>query len=133
MAASVRLVLFAPVVREVADDLGGKFVADTADAVAEHARRMVPTRTGRLLASIDAQTRVEGFRIIGTVSADTPYATYVHEGTQSHDIFPIPPTEALNLGPDGFAESVHHPGTQAVPYLTEPLRRVCIPRGFIVT
>src|SRR5262245_61518730 len=128
----VRLVLFGPIVRETALSMGQDFVADSANQVANGARRMVPVVTGRLLRSIDAQTRIEGLRIVGTVSADTPYAGYVHEGTRAHRIEPNPPTQALHLGPGGgFAEEVDHPGSRPVHYLTTPLRRLTR-RGFIV-
>lgn len=53
-------------------------VAAACEAVA---KRNVNTDEGRLRASIQHLTRVEGSTVVGTVGTEVEYAIYVHEGT----------------------------------------------------
>lgn len=59
------------------------------------------------------------------VIGDKPYAYFLHEGTSAHEIRPRK-AKALRFysqsaGGFVFAKIVHHPGTEALPYLTQPL------------
>ncbi|MBB3665913.1 hypothetical protein FB384_004872 [Prauserella sediminis] len=49
---------------------------------ANMARTLCPVDTGLLRASINENVAVQGLTIVGTVSAETNYATYVHEGVR---------------------------------------------------
>ena len=96
------------------------------------ARRLAPKRTGRLRASIrmdrrDAAGRYSagGRRTIALyeVSANTPSAGYVHNGTRPH-IIRVRNAKVLTDGVNFFGTMVRHPGTRPQPFLTQALREV---------
>lgn len=62
-----------PVVEKV-----GQVTRQTANA----ARVFCPVDTGLLRASIDETVSVEGWKVVGRVSAETKYAVFVHQGTR---------------------------------------------------
>ena len=96
------------------------------------ARRLAPKKTGRLRASIrmdrrDAAGRYStgGRKAITSyeVSANTPYAGYVHNGTRPH-IIRVRNAKVLTDGVNFFGTVVRHPGTKPQPFLTQALKQV---------
>jgi len=79
----------------------------------------VPVKTGNLRQSLGV--KVESNKvIIGPNIHQAPYAPYVEFGTQPHDIKPKKPGGVLVFTINGtkvFTKLVHHPGTQAQPYV----------------
>lgn len=49
--------------------------------VANTARRIAPSKTGRMRATIGSNVTVEGTRVIGRIGSPLEYALYRHEGT----------------------------------------------------
>lgn len=98
-----------------------------AEKVAIMARDLVPTRSGLLKSTISAsQSRNElGRYTFGyDVSADTPYAYYVHEGTGPSPRWPDSHKVMKWHGaypPVPYRDFVMHPGTPAVPFLRDAL------------
>ena len=98
-----------------------------AQRVAITAMGLAPFRTGRLAGSIRAsQNRNElGQYAFGyQVSADTPYALYVHEGTGPSPRWPNEKKVMKFQGRGGdvvYRDFVMHPGTPAVPFLRDAL------------
>ncbi|ADX31945.1 tail component [Tsukamurella phage TPA2] len=97
--------------------------------IATEARALVPVKTGNLGRSIrEEQVKPTGpFRVTGGVSADAPYARYVHDGTRAHIITPRNGQFLAFPGRSGqtvFARSVRHPGTKARPFLVNAAERV---------
>lgn len=93
-----------------------------ADLVNQYARDEVPVDTGRLREShhVERLSAAE-YR----VAARTPYAVYVHEGTDPYDIVPVN-AQALRFEVDGqviFAQHVSHPGIQANPWMDRAAER----------
>lgn len=99
-----------------------------ADNVARTAVAGAPKRSGTLARSI----RVEQARTVGgqfdagyAVTANTPYALYVHEGTRPHTITGNP--LLVFDWPKGgrhpaVLRRVNHPGTRAQPFLADAIR-----------
>jgi len=104
-----------------------RFAKRNAEKVAIMARDLVPTRSGRLKSTIRAdQTRDEKGRYsFGyAVSANTPYAFYVHEGTGPSPRWPDAKKVMKWDGsypPMPYRDFVMHPGTPAVPFLRDAL------------
>jgi hypothetical protein len=109
-----------PIIRRVYHKLTRKTV--------ENAKVRAPVHTGALKASIkeDAEHAHGEMSVLGGVSADRPYALYVHQGTKPHIIrarrvsalrFFWPRTERVE-----HFRYVHHPGTKPRPFLTEAAR-----------
>lgn len=98
-----------------------------AEKVAVLARDLAPSSSGRLKASIKAsQNRTErGAYTFGySVSADTPYAYYVHEGTGPSPRWPEGRKVMKWHGRQGdvpYRDFVMHPGTPAQPFLRDAL------------
>ncbi len=95
---------------------------ELADLVNQYARSEVPVDTGRLKESHHVEKMSEAEYL---VAARTPYAVYVHEGTNPHDIFPVN-AQALRFEVDGqviFAQHVRHPGTEANPWMDRASER----------
>jgi hypothetical protein len=85
-------------------------------------------RTGDLTRSIGVEVAGEFFGgdLVAEVSAVTPYAKFIEEGTRAHPI--AARTKALRFrGRDGhyvFRRRVQHPGTKAYWFLAGALERV---------
>lgn len=94
--------------------------------VASFARRFAPVRTGRLRASIKVEQSRDTagrYKTGYSVSANTPYAAFVHEGTRPHVIVPVT-ASVLRFEVGGsvvFARRVNHPGNRANPFLSRAL------------
>lgn len=89
-------------------------------------------RTGINYATGELQSRIKtargrwGFEVEGQVIAVPKYAIFVHEGTAPHIIKPKKPGGQLvffsaKAGHTIHTTIVHHPGTRAVPFLSENL------------
>jgi hypothetical protein len=105
---------------EVADDLEKR-----GQRVLSGARVDVGVETGALLA--DLHVSMEGGRTGPTayIGSNLDYALAHHEGTQPHEI-QAQPGRALVFSYNGiriFRHKVHHPGTQANPFLQKNLYR----------
>lgn len=102
---------------------------DQAQSVARVARRLAPTRTGRLRNSIVARRArdISGRFISGyEVTATAPYSAFVHQGTRPHTILPRR-ASVLRFNVGGavvFTRRVNHPGTRPQPFLTDAVRAV---------
>ncbi|MGD9643914.1 MAG: HK97-gp10 family putative phage morphogenesis protein [Elusimicrobiales bacterium] len=59
------------------------------DEVLPEAQRLVPVRTGKLKASLDAGTERDGTVVTGFVEAGEPYAPYVEFGTKDRAAKPF--------------------------------------------
>ena len=99
-----------------------------AQRVAITAMGLAPFRTGRLAGSIRAsQNRNElGQYAFGyQVSADTPYALYVHEGTGPSPRWPNENNKVMkwngSRGDLVYRDFVMHPGISAQPFLRDAL------------
>ena len=84
-----------------------------------------PVRTGTLRASIHVDSIVAGGDSVTATNAtggeSSSYAIFVHEGTGPHEIYP---KNALALFWPGAAHPVkvvHHPGTHAHRFMSDPL------------
>lgn len=95
--------------------------------VLDEARRLVPVRTGTLLASIRRDSGIGPLGpyrdITAGVSGLTDYLGYILDGTSPHVIVPSR-RKYLRFTAGGqvrFARSVNHPGTQPNPFLTRAL------------
>jgi HK97 gp10 family phage protein len=80
-------------------------------------QRHAPSRTGKLRRSI--RKRVHGAEV--RIGPTEPYAIYVEEGTQPHEIVPVN-ARALRFDVGGqvvFAMHVNHPGTRPQPFVRE--------------
>jgi hypothetical protein len=88
---------------------------------------LAPFKTGRLSGSVRAdQNRNElGQYSFGySVSANAPYAYYVHEGTGPSPRWPVNRKVMKFQGSSGdivYRDFVMHPGTPAVPFLRDAL------------
>lgn len=106
-----------------------RFLRRKAEQVAIMARALAPHQTYRLRASIrTSQNRDERGRFAFgySVSANTPYAYYVHEGTTPHVYFSYPNKMRFrgtndHSGRIVFTDMIDHPGTPANPFLQRSL------------
>jgi hypothetical protein len=106
------------------------------------ATRLFKDRSGRLRAAIhtDAEHPKGEFSVEGGVSAATPYAVFVHQGTKAHRIaarnapalrffwtysVKYPAFTAPEHQPVKF-KSVEHPGTRPRMFLTEAAHRAAL-------
>lgn len=89
-----------------------------------------PRRYPRMLRdSITGEIVGNGLDARGRVTASTPYALAVHEGTRPHTIVPTGTGYPLRFYWDAVggvfrAKSVNHPGTQGQPFLRNAARQV---------
>ncbi len=77
-------------------------------------------RTGKLTDSTQCTSEATSAGADAVLEATADYASFIHDGTQAHDIYPKDPAGVLHwVGPDGdhFAKHVHHPGTEGHPWL----------------
>ncbi len=89
------------------------------------AAESAPKRTGALASSIEV-TLVGGRNPTVIVGSSLDYAYYIHEGTRPHEIS-ASPGRMLRFRVGGrvvYAQEVHHPGTEANPFLERHLRKV---------
>lgn len=96
--------------------------------IVAEAKRRVPVRSGFLRNSIHEEPATgSGSRmVLGGVTADAPYAHFVHDGTRPHLIVPRR-ANVLRFEVGGrtvFAKRVHHPGTRPRPFITEAIEAV---------
>lgn len=83
-------------------------------------------RTGALTASVKGrvETSTKG-GAEGVIEATMPYASFVEEGTQPHDIRPVRAKALHWTDGDGehFAAVVHHPGGRSFPFMGPALQK----------
>jgi len=102
------------------------YTANIGRQVEGAARRRAPVKTGALKRSIGSRlvrSSLGGWNV--EVSADTPYAAFVSDGTRPHTITGNP--WLVFPGRDGrtvFVHSVNHPGTKPNRYLLDAMREV---------
>lgn len=157
----VRVELDRAWVLAVGVSLAAPYVAETTRLALNRARVLCPRDTSNLANSLVMTMRASRTFVAGTVETRVKYATYVHNGTQPHKIYPkgkgalvfdwkrvgmrtvVPkvsrgqPTGAYQPknGPPYFLISkgyVNHPGTRARPFLMDALRQTAVRRDFIV-
>lgn len=104
--------------------IGRRAVNEVAHDIETEAKRRVPVRTGHTRATIRAhEARVRGpFTISAEVTAGGA-AEFLEKSTRAH-IIRARRAQALRfywprVGRVVFFKSVHHPGTQAHPFMTE--------------
>ena len=104
------------------------FTRAQARRVAEQARELAPSRTGKLRQSIDVEQRRDTagrFTPGWAVVSDAPYALYVHEGTRPHVIRARRAAALVfyweKVGAVVAFRQVNHPGTRAQPFLRDAL------------
>lgn len=108
----------------------GRLLDAHSRVVLQEARRLVPVRTGTLLASI-RRASGQGARgphvdVIAGVRGLTTYLGYVLFGTEPHIIRPRR-RQALRFihhGAVRFAKRVRHPGSRANPFLQRALEKI---------
>lgn len=111
-----------------------RFIKRRARAVANTARALAPTRTGRLKASVgvDQNRNARGQFAFGyEVYASASHAEYVHEGT-GPSVRRTLPHKMRFEGTNDYKGSiirthvVNHPGTPANPFLTKALTAMAL-------
>lgn len=94
-------------------------LVESANYILVEMQARVPVKTRRLYNSLEI--RADGNRvIIGPNLLVAPYAPYVDRGTRPHEIVPKRPGGVLKFTVNGqvvYARKVHHPGTQAQPFV----------------
>lgn len=126
---SVRVVID-PVALSRMTSTGGmvdKWTKGKAGQVASKARQLAPVKSGRLRGSIkvgQARSTIGRYESGYEVSADAPYARFVHEGTAPHTITGNPLLVFQVGSQTVFTHTVHHPGTRANPFLLRATQAV---------
>lgn len=109
---------------------------NTGRRVVNRAKILCPVDTGRLRASIKGRAgRTWTLRPQFTVTANTDYAKYVHDGTRPHRI-PARPDGVLRFIWNGrvtYARYVQHPGTDPRPFLDRALREETAGRNYRIS
>lgn len=112
-----------------------RLVNQLARRVTNSAKQRTPVNTGNLRNSIHQEpVRVTGSVVSFSVVADADYASYVHDGTRPHVIYPKN-AKVLAFSAGGtmvFASKVNHPGTKARPFLRNALEAEAPRLGFAV-
>lgn len=156
----VRVELDRTVVLSVGVSLVAPYVFETTRQVLNRARVLCPKKTSNLANSLVMTLRARRTFVAGTVETRVKYATWVHDGTAPHKIFPKtkgalafdwPKAGMHVVVPRGRTATrvqkskkygvilvigkgyVQHPGTKARPFLMDALRQVGEKREFIVT
>lgn len=91
--------------------------------IIDNARGKVNVRSGALRSSLRYRVRRVGSRVRLRVSANTPYARFVHDGTRPHAIYPRR-AKALRfywprVGRVVYRKRVWHPGYRGNPFLRD--------------
>jgi hypothetical protein len=108
----------------------GRVLATKAQVVTQEAKRLCPVSpagsgghpSGWLRSSIGWDLSRDGEGLHATIGTDVDYAAYVEFGTRPHEIrshgdYPLRNRRTGQV----FGRVVHHPGTQAQPYLRPAL------------
>jgi hypothetical protein len=88
MAVKIRVELDRTYVLSVGVSLAAPYVAETTRQVLNRARVLCPKDTGNLANSMRMTMRARRTYVAGTVETRVKYATYVHQGTAPHRIYP---------------------------------------------
>jgi hypothetical protein len=124
-------------IRKTAQLKGRELVIPTAERVRDVAKRIAPSKTGRLRKSIRMQRKITARYVRADVGSLLPYAAAQHEGAKRHE---IKARRAKLLRFYWVREGVtfvgpivrNHPGNKGHEYLWRPLRQIATRRGFIV-
>lgn len=102
--------------------------------ILNRARVLAPVRTGRLRSSGRMDVTVTQFGPTGTVTFPVKYAQMVHDGTRPHIIRPRKrKVLRFTIGTAVlYRPLVHHPGTEARPFLARALVEVGPRNNFAV-
>ena len=95
------------------------------DAKKNLSNTMVNVQTGNLRNNLEYSYRKTGDIVKITITSDTPYSSFVHEGTRPHIIRPVR-KQVLKFQVGGrtvFTKEVNHPGTKARPFLRKALKK----------
>lgn len=95
------------------------------DAKKNLSNTMVNVQTGNLRDNLEYSYRKNGDKVKITITSDTPYSVFVHEGTRPHIIRPVR-KQVLKFqvgGRNVFTKEVNHPGTKPRPFLLKALRK----------
>lgn len=123
-------------IRKTAQAKGREVVIPTAERVRDVARRIAPSKTGKLRKSIRMQRKITARYVRADVGSLLPYAAAQHEGAKPHTFGPRR-AQLLKFywareGITFVGPKVRHPGNKGHEYLWRPLRQVATRRGFIV-
>lgn len=123
-------------IRKTAQAKGLELVIPTAERVRDVAKRVAPSKTGKLRKSIRMQRKVTAAYVRADVGSKLEYAAAQHEGAEAH---PIKARRVRLLrfywareGVTFVGPKVRHPGNKGNEYLWRPLRQVATRRGFTV-
>jgi len=88
VATKIRVELDRTYVLSVGVSLAAPYVAETTRQALNRARVLAPRDTGNLANSLVMTMRARRTYVAGTVETRVKYATFVHNGTRAHKIFP---------------------------------------------
>ena len=86
-------------------------------SIRDNIREITPMKTGDLRKSV----RVSYGILEATISTNSPYAIFVHEGTRPHTIRPLNKKALFWKGARHPVKQVFHPGTKANPFFEKGL------------
>ena len=112
---------FATIATHLRDGIPTKYkmslISETIAILLKFANRLTPEHTGLLKRGNQSEVVASGD--YGRVYNQVPYATFVHNGTKPHPIYPKKAGGVLVFqigGKTVFARKVNHPGTKAQPF-----------------
>lgn len=100
--------------------------------ILNRAKVLAPVDTGRLRSSGRMDIKITHFGPTGVVTFPVRYAQFVHDGTRPH-VIRARKKKVLRFAVGGkvlYRPVVHHPGTQARPFLTRALVEVAPQSNF---
>ncbi len=89
-------------------------VFDSANAIRNEARSLVPVKTARLKNSIGVNFDNAGFS--ATISTDVEYAQSIEYGSRPH-VIEVKNAKVLTDGVHFFGKKVNHPGNRPMPFM----------------
>lgn len=103
----------------------GRDLIGKTEKVTQEAKRLAPVSpdgsngrpSGYMRSQIDGQVTHDEEGLVGYVEAHADYSIYVEVGTGPHDIVSHGNYPLRNKKGQVFGKKVHHPGTQAQPFL----------------
>lgn len=102
-----------------------RWITQAAEDLVAHQMAAAPVATGTLRASIHVDSITEGGDSVEATTSTggeaNRYAIFVHEGTGPHIIEPKNAQALSWPGGDHPVKVVHHPGTHANHYMSDPL------------
>lgn len=110
------------IARKVSDYLVPRIVEEVGQELLSTVEQKTPRQTGHLASNWTMTVNGESL----TIENDTPYATFVVDGTKPHEILPKNASVlAFQInGTTVFAKRVHHPGTSPNPFVDESINLI---------